>query len=151
MCKFWYRGFRWGKSHHTCIWLKQNQLYSWIGEGEEKEKKIKPIVIFFQPFHSKNICEFEMWFSSVGLRFVFFFPKLLLLYWSIDDWQCYNSFRWTAKGLSHIYTNIHFSPKLPSHPGCHITLSRVPCAVQRANGWTFLMQKKITKILGRSI
>ena len=23
-----------------------------------------------------------------------------------------------------------FSPKLPSHPGCHITLSRVPCAVQ---------------------
>ena len=22
------------------------------------------------------------------------------------------------------------SPKLPSHPGCHITLSRVPCAVQ---------------------
>ena len=23
-----------------------------------------------------------------------------------------------------------FSPKLPSHPGCHITLSRVPCALQ---------------------
>ena len=23
-----------------------------------------------------------------------------------------------------------FSPKLLSHPGCHITLSRVPCAVQ---------------------
>ena len=23
-----------------------------------------------------------------------------------------------------------FSPKLPSHPGCHITLSRVPCAIQ---------------------
>ena len=21
-----------------------------------------------------------------------------------------------------------FSPKLPSHPGCHVTLSRVPCA-----------------------
>ena len=24
-----------------------------------------------------------------------------------------------------------FSPKLPSHPGCHITLSRVLCAVRR--------------------
>ena len=23
-----------------------------------------------------------------------------------------------------------FSPKLPSHPGCHITLSRVPCTIQ---------------------
>ena len=23
-----------------------------------------------------------------------------------------------------------FSSKLPSHPGCHITLSRVPCAIQ---------------------
>ena len=23
-----------------------------------------------------------------------------------------------------------FSPKLPSHPGCHITWSRVPCAIQ---------------------
>ena len=30
----------------------------------------------------------------------------------------------------YIYTQIYtypFSPKLPSHPGCHITLSRVPC------------------------
>ena len=24
-----------------------------------------------------------------------------------------------------------FSPKLPFHPGCHITLSRVPCAIQQ--------------------
>ena len=23
-----------------------------------------------------------------------------------------------------------FSPKLPSHPGCHTTLSRAPCAMQ---------------------
>ena len=29
------------------------------------------------------------------------------------------------------YINMYpFSPKLPSHPGCHITLSRVPCAIQ---------------------
>ena len=23
------------------------------------------------------------------------------------------------------------SPKFPSHPGCHVTLSRVPCAIQQ--------------------
>ena len=34
-----------------------------------------------------------------------------------------------SKGTQpHIYMH-PFSPKLPSHPGCHITLSRVPCAV----------------------
>ena len=27
-----------------------------------------------------------------------------------------------------------FSPRLPSHPGCHITLSRVPCALQQVLG-----------------
>ena len=25
-----------------------------------------------------------------------------------------------------------FSPKLPSHPGCHIKLNRIPCANRRA-------------------
>ena len=29
------------------------------------------------------------------------------------------------------YTHVHtFSPKPPSHPGCHITLSRIPSAIQ---------------------
>ena len=46
--------------------------------------------------------------------------------------QCCDSLRWTAKGLSHTYKCIHpFSPKLPSDLGCHITLSRVPCAMQQ--------------------
>ena len=26
--------------------------------------------------------------------------------------------------------NNKFSPKIPFHPGCHIALSRVPCAIQ---------------------
>ena len=34
------------------------------------------------------------------------------------------------KGLSHTYTCYLFSPQFPSHPGCHITSSRVPCAIQ---------------------
>ena len=48
--------------------------------------------------------------------------------------QCFpsgcESFRWTAKGLSHTYTCIHSSPNYPSHPGCHKTMNRVPCAIQ---------------------
>ena len=31
----------------------------------------------------------------------YFFIKLLILYCSIADQQCCDSFRWTAKGLSH--------------------------------------------------
>ena len=35
-----------------------------------------------------------------------------------------DSFRWTGKGLSHTHACIHFPSKLPSHPGCPITLNR---------------------------
>ena len=62
-------------------------------------------------------------------------PRMILqffkfiLYWSIADLQCHE-FQLDSEGTqSHIYM-YPFSPKLPSHPGCHVTLSRVPCAVQ---------------------
>ena len=42
--------------------------------------------------------------------------------------QCYDSFRRTVKGLSHTCTCIH-SPQNSSRPGCHKTLSTVPCAI----------------------
>ena len=32
------------------------------------------------------------------------------------------------KGTQHTYTCIHSPHKPPAHPGCHITLSRGPCA-----------------------
>ena len=35
-----------------------------------------------------------------------------ILYWSIANEQCHDSFRWTVKGLSHTYTCIH-SPQTP--------------------------------------
>ena len=44
--------------------------------------------------------------------------------------QCCDSFMWIVQGLSHTYTWIPF-PQTPfSRPGCHITLSRIPCAIQ---------------------
>ena len=36
-----------------------------------------------------------------------------------------------SSGGTQLYMHRYpFSPELPSHPGCHITLSRVPCAIQ---------------------
>ena len=44
-----------------------------------------------------------------------------------------NTRDWTQKQIeeSSWTYKYPFSPKLPSHPGCHLTLSRVPCAVQQ--------------------
>ena len=40
-------------------------------------------------------------------------------------------FQWDSKGTQPYIYMYPFSPKPPSHPGCHMTLSRVPCAVQQ--------------------
>ena len=37
---------------------------------------------------------------------ILLFFQLFILYWSIANQQCCDSFRWTAKGLSHTYTRI---------------------------------------------
>ena len=63
----------------------------------------------------------------------FFFFYLFILYRSTANWQHSGSFRWTEGGLSRTYACIH-SPQLPPHPGCHITLGRVSCAIQEALG-----------------
>ena len=38
---------------------------------------------------------------------------------------------WTVKGLSRVVYMYPCSPKFPCHPGCHMTLSRVPCAIEQ--------------------
>ena len=49
---------------------------------------------------------------------------------------------------THPYTQVHpFSPKLLSHPGCHITLSRFPCAIrQDFVGYPFLIEQPYLNI-----
>ena len=65
---------------------------------------------------------------STFLSFLLF--KLFVLYWGLYSqltmlWK----FQVDDKGTqSHVYI-YPFSPKFPFHPGCHLTLSRVPCAV----------------------
>ena len=46
--------------------------------------------------------------------------QLTMLWWYQVD----------SKGSQPYIHMYPFSPKLPSDPGCHITLSRVPCAIQ---------------------
>ena len=44
--------------------------------------------------------------------------------------QCCDIFKVNSEGTQPYIYMYPFSPKLPSHPGSHITLHRVPCAIQ---------------------
>ena len=63
--------------------------------------------------------------------------KLLILYCNTAYGHCCDGFRWAAKGLGHkyiyiyIYTHVSTLPQIPLPPRLPLTLSRVPCAVQK--------------------
>ena len=73
-------------------------------------------------------------FSSFFLSFIpsfahslipiFIFFKLFILHWSIADYVVMVSGGQQRDSAAH--TRVPTLPKLPSHPGCHITLSRAP-------------------------
>ena len=51
-------------------------------------------------------------------------------------------FQVNSKGTQPYVYMYPFFPKLPSHPGCHITLSRAPCAIpQNLVGYPFKIQQ----------
>ena len=67
---------------------------------------------------------FWPWFISL---LIFFFLTFILEYSQLTRlW----SFHVDCKGTQPYMYMYPFSPKPPSHPGCHITLSRVLCAIQ---------------------
>ena len=124
-------------------WLQT--VSSFLLKRQEKENVLKNAIFIFLLFfceaktptgsplrnsleytghHCHPFFNFPQWAASIHRQFLSFD-----FYWGTADWRCCNSFKWTAKGLSHIYM-FPFTPKLISHPGCHITLSRVPCAIQ---------------------
>ena len=59
-----------------------------------------------------NFAAKAAFFFSGMCHFILFF-QLFISYWSIANQQFCNSFRWTAKGLSHIYTRVHPPPNSP--------------------------------------
>ena len=91
--------------------------------------------------HYKFQFLFLVWHRiSVGwLDFAcFFFPMSLHIYyflWTfyfILGYSCLTMLWWfqTHSKVTQPYIHMYpFSPNLPSHSGCHITLSRVPCAI----------------------
>ena len=60
------------------------------------------------------------WGAIAFSNFVLGYSQLTML------WQ----FQMNSKGTQPYIYMYAFSPKLSSHPGCQITLSRVPCAIQ---------------------
>ena len=53
-----------------------------------------------------------------------------------------------SEGIQSYIPMYPLSPKLSSHPGCHISLSRVPCAIQRVFiGYPFQIQQWICTLL----
>ena len=63
---------------------------------------------------NKAFLDSRKWRNRFHFFLLFVFLKLVILYWRIADEQCWDSFRWTAKGLSHIYTCNHSPPSSPS-------------------------------------
>lgn len=61
--------------------------------------------------------------STCFLLFSLF--RLFVLYWDIATWQCCDMFQVSSR-LGHTYTCVSIPPQIPSHPGCHVTLIRVP-------------------------
>ena len=61
---------------------------------------------------SEKSCYIRLFLALSGIFsfFFFIFKTRFILYWRIADKQCCDSFRWTARGVSHAYTWIH-SPK----------------------------------------
>ena len=59
------------------------------------------------------------------------FFKLSILYWGNNWLTMLWEFQVNSEGTQPSMYMYPFSPKSPSHPGCHMTLSRVPCTAQK--------------------
>ena len=141
----WIHVFGWLCPFHVHVSLSQHcqsALPQYKIKSKKKKKK-KPFCYFYF-FWTKYPRRKDSWAFSRGSSWtrnrtgVSCVEGGFLTNWAIrETWttrevpnkQCCDSFRWTARWPSQTYSCIHSLPKLPFHPGCHITLSRVPCAI----------------------
>ena len=80
--------------------------------------------------HSITIFQ-SIFFSFWAFYFVLGYSWLTMLIVSGEQWRD-----------SAIHTHVSIPPQITSHPGCHITLSRVPCAEQQVLvGYPFKIQQ----------
>ena len=90
-------------------------------------RKAKQKLIILGVLGNKFCFLFFVFFCSsirtfLALYFILVYSQLTMLWW----------FQVDSKGTQPYTYMYPFFPKLPSHPGCHITLGRVPCAIQRS-------------------
>jgi len=76
----------------------------------------------FQGLDQPDLCSSITRLLLLFLKFIF----KLILYWSVANKQCYDTFRWTAKKLSHIYTYTDFLPQTPLP-------SRLPHSIEQSS------------------
>ena len=131
----------------TFIRFLWNLINHWSGEDEASQKASKEKTTSFQwstIWHTSG--EKLRWFSESFLKlFKDFFHittgksfSNFLFYTGVeqDSRQCGDSFRWTAKGLSHTETCSHSPPNLPQ--------SRVPPCCTAGPCWWSTLKKLLT-------
>jgi len=124
-----------GGLEHEKYWVKNSEV-----EMDPSSLYHVFVHVEVRPFHEGSRLATDLLFpQSISLfhfslpRFfiLFSYKNFLFLYCSIVSEQCCDSLQVNTEGTQpHVYM-YPFSPKLPSHPGRHVTSSRVPCAVQQ--------------------
>ena len=109
------------------IYLPSRSLLHWASPYKHPAHSSKSTVSSF-PFFPALPYVSCVFFFDIFFKFKLYF--LLGYSWLTTSW--------TLNGPA-VYTYMYpVSPTLPSHPGCHTTLNRVPCAVQEASvGYPF--------------
>ena len=128
----WQIKFTWSCIHFSLCPLTENYDVNHCFYATCLKSKLFLFLIIFLFFTAKHVDLHEM---CSKLKYICYnkcsFLNLNVSFYTrvqlIDNlWQFQVHSRATQP-----YTHMQpFSPKLPSYPGCHITLSRVPCAMQ---------------------
>ena len=94
------------------------------------------IILQYINVSNQHVVHFELKhnYMSIIAQLTFYF---VLEYSWLTNNDCLWQFQVNSKGTQPYIYMYSFSPKLPSHPGCHITLSRVPCKRKRKWNWDY--------------
>ena len=116
----WLMGLSGKESTCQC---RRHVFYPWVGKISWR-RKWQPNVVFLpgKPHGQRNLAGYSPWGRKESGTTQWLNSNstwLMLWYFQVD----------IEGSQAYIYT-YPFSSKLPSHPGWHITLSKVPCAIQ---------------------
>ena len=123
----WLFGTPWTVTHKAPLFMKfPGKKLEWVAISSfKRSSQLRDwTLISYISWIGRGILYY--WATREALYFIFNFLFILEYNRLTMLWQ----FQVDSKGTQP-YTHVcPFSPKLPSHPGCYITLNRVPCAIQ---------------------